>query len=238
MKVAFITRAFGVSLAALAMYFPAFSQTIVFSGKHFVCRNVRASVVKFQGAEVMKVERDLVALPFDSTRMDATVDEPTFVKLNNHFFENGTIEVKMWSQIQDPSPFRQARGFIGIAFRIADQDSAFESIYLRPQNGRARSQLARNHTVQYFSYPHFKFYKLRRDHPGEYESWAPVGLGEWITMRLEVKGSQVEMFINDDRHADFVVEKLKGVVNRGAIGLWVDIGTIAYFKDLKIVTHD
>jgi hypothetical protein len=31
---------------------------------------------------------------------------------------------------------------------------------------------------------------------------------------------------------------LKGVVNRGAIGLWVDIGTIAYFKDLKIVTHD
>lgn len=238
MKIPIITRAFGVFLASFAACIPAFSQAIVFSGRNFVSKNVKASVVKFQGAEVMKVERDLVALPFDSTRMGATVDEPTFVKLNNQLFENGTIEVKMWSQIQDPSPFRQARGFIGIAFRIAHQDSAFESIYLRPQNGRARSQLARNHTVQYFSYPHFKFDKLRRDHPGEYESWAPVGLGEWITMRLEVKGSQVEMFINDDRHAVFVVEKLKGVVNRGAIGLWVDIGTTAYFKDLKIVTHD
>lgn len=29
-----------------------------------------------------------------------------------------------------------ARGFIGIAFRIDDEDSTFESFYVRPTNGR------------------------------------------------------------------------------------------------------
>lgn len=216
----------------------ALAQVIKFENHSFELRNVTASVVSFQGAKVLKVERDLKALPFDSTRLGITVDEPTYAKWMDKVFENSTIEVKMWSQIQDPSPFRQARGFIGIAFRIAAGDTAFESIYLRPQNGRAASQIVRNHTVQYFSYPHFKFDKLRRDHPGEYESWAQVGLGEWITMRLEVKDSKVEMFINGERYAGFVVEKIKGVVKSGAVGLWVDVGTTAYFKDLKVISHD
>ena len=29
-------------------------------------------------------------------------------------------------------------------------------------------------------------------------------------------------------------EKMKGKTTHGAIGLWVDIGTIGYFKDLKV----
>ncbi len=139
----------------------AFGQEIVFQRQRFEPRHV-ASVVKFQGREVA-VERDLKALPFDSTRLEATVDEPTYVKLADVDFEDGTIEFKMYSQIQNPSPFRAAQGFIGIAFRIGEKDAAYkESIYLRPGVGRSDNQSFRNRTVQYYAYPDFKFQTLRQ----------------------------------------------------------------------------
>lgn len=184
----------------------------------------------------MKVERDLKALPFDVKRLEATVDEPTYIKLKDFNFENGTIEVKMLSQIQDPSPFAGAQGFIGIAFRISDNDSAFESIYLRPKVGRSDNQFARNHTVQYYAYPNYKFETLRKSEPGMYETTAPVNINEWITMRMEVNGEKAELFINNAKYSTMIVNKMKGSTTNGSVALWVDIGTIGYFKDLKVTT--
>jgi len=138
------------------------------------------------------------------------------------------------SNIQDPSPFEAARGFIGLAFRISESDTAYESIYLRPKNGQSEDQLARNHTVQYYSYPHYKFDRLRREAAGAYETYADVGLNEWITLRVELDGDQAKLYINDQKHPAFIVNKMKGNATKGAIALWVDIGTIGYFKDLKI----
>ena len=63
----------------------------------------------------------------------------------------------------------QARGFVGIAFRINNENSKFECIYLRPTNGRADEQIRRNHSVQYTSYPDFPWFKLRKDFPEKYE---------------------------------------------------------------------
>ena len=168
--------------------------------------------------------------------IEATVDEPHYAKLLElDDFENGTIEVKMYSQIQNPSPYKPAAGFIGVYFRITENDSAFESIYLRPKVGRASNQYARNHAVQYFSYPNYKFETLRKNYPsGKYEGSAPVALNEWITMRIEVNGETAEMFINDMKYSTFIVDKMLGKNKKGGIGLYVDIATIGYFKDLKI----
>lgn len=157
------------------------------------------SVVQLNGEDVMKVERDLEAIPFDMANLGATVDEPTFVKLKGCDFENGVIEVKMYSQIQNPSPFQAAQGFIGIAFRINEGNSAFESIYLRPKIGRSDNQSARNHTVQYYAYPDYKFDRLRKEAAGMYETSAPVDINEWITMRIEVDGEKAFMFINETK---------------------------------------
>lgn len=89
------------------------AQTITFENKLFELCNVKASVVHWKGQSVLKVERDLEKLPFDSNRLETTVDEATFVKLKGLInFENGVIEVKMLSQLQDPSPFALAQGFI------------------------------------------------------------------------------------------------------------------------------
>ncbi|HLO81398.1 MAG TPA: hypothetical protein VK166_10585 [Chitinophagaceae bacterium] len=227
----------GFSILLFLIFTSGFGQKRLQLGKQtFELHNVTGSIIKFEGQNVLKIERDLIALPFDANRLEATVDEPHYAKVAGlDDFENGTIEVKMYSQIQNPSPFPAAAGFIGVFFRIAENDSAFESIYLRPKVGRAGNQLFRNHAVQYFSYPHAKFETLRKNFPpGAYEGSAPVALKEWITMRVEVNGETAEMFINNMKYSSFIVDKMLGKIKKGGVGLYVDIATIGYFKDLKV----
>src|SRR5690606_6197423 len=135
---------------------------------------------------------------FDEGQLEATVDEPTYVKLIGLDMENGSVEVKLMSKILNPSPFQAAQGFIGLAFRISEDNSRFESIYLRPRVGRSENQLARNHTVQYFAYPDYKFQKLRSpEFQGRYETYADVGLEEWITFRIEFRDQKAYLYLND-----------------------------------------
>jgi hypothetical protein len=236
-----INKLFTLLCCALAFSVGVYAQSsagwkkLMLGKQTFELHNVTGEIVKFQGKEVLKIERDLAALPFDSTHIEATVDEPHYARLMDlGDFENGTIEVKMFSQLQNPAPYSGVAGFIGVFFRVKDDDSAFESIYLRPKVGRSNNQLFRNHTVQYISYPHAKFDTLRKTSPGKYEGSAPVALNEWITMRIEVNGETAEMFINNMKYSTFMVDKLLGMHKKGGIGLYVDIGTIGYFRDLKV----
>jgi hypothetical protein len=213
----------------------ALGQNLILKKQEFELHNVTGSIIKFQGKKVLKIERDLEALPFDVNNIEATVDEPHYARLVGlEDFENGTIEVKMYSQLQDPAPYPGIAGFIGVYFRIKEDDSAFDGIYLRPKVGRVNNQQYRNHTVQYIAYPHAKFDTLRKSDPGKYETSAPVALKEWIKMRIEVNGDFAEMYINDMKYSSFVVDKLLGANKIGGVGLYVDIGTIGYFKDLKV----
>ncbi len=221
----------GLSFSVTAQNF----KKLTLAKQTFQLHNVTGDIIKFQGKDVLKIERDLKALPFDSTNVEATVDEPHYARLVGlDDFENGTIEVKMYSQIQTPPPYSGVAGFIGVYFKIQENDSAFEGIYVRPKVGRVGNQQYRNHAVQYISYPHYKFDTLRKIAPFKYEGSAPVSLNEWITMRIEVNGETAEMFINNMKYSTFIVDKMLGKNKKGAIGLYVDIGTIGYFKDLKV----
>lgn len=212
----------------------AFGQNVSFNNNEFELKNVTGSVVRLNGEKVFKIERDLKALPFDVKNLVSTVDEPTYAKLKGVEFENGIIEVKVLSRVQKNTPFEASQGFIGIAFRVDKNDTAYESIYLRPKVGRSESQVARNHTVQYYSYPDYKFDRLRKESNGRYETYADIGLDEWIALRFEVKGSEVKLYINGQKHPSFIVSEMKGRTKSGSIALWVDIGTEGYFKNLKV----
>jgi len=129
-----------------------------------------------------------------------------------------------------------ARGFIGVAFRIDERNTKFESIYLRPTNGRADDQIRRNHSIQYFSFPDYKFDRLRKESPEKYESYADMGLNEWITIKIVVQGPTVRLFLNNNDQPSLIVNDLKlGENNSGAIGLWVGNWTEGYFRDLKVI---
>lgn len=212
-----------------------FGQTVKFKNHEYEMHNVKASVVMLGGEHVLKVERDLKAFPLDEKHLIETVDAPTYSKLMNVDFEYGSIEVKVRSQLEDPLPLKGALGFIGLAYRVNPTDSAYESIYLRPGAGRSESQAMRNHTVQYYAYPDYKFDKLAKETGAAYETYADIGLDEWITMRIDVSGGTARLYLNDQKNPSFIVEKMKGSSTHGTIGLWVDIGTVGYFKDLKII---
>ena len=77
------------------------AQRLTLGKQHFELHNVTGEIVKFQGKKVLKIERDLNAIPFDVNNIEATVDEPHYARLIGFDdFENGTIEVKMYNQLQ------------------------------------------------------------------------------------------------------------------------------------------
>jgi hypothetical protein len=161
-------------------------------------------------------------------------DQPTFVKLKNLKFKDGIIEADVLSKLI-PNADQNARGFIGIAFRINDNNSKFECFYLRPVNARSDDPARRNHTLQYFSYPDYPFWKLRQETPDKYESFADMGLNEWVHLKIVVHGLQASLYINNSDHPCLVVNDLKlGENLTGAIGFWVDYGTEGYFSDLTV----
>lgn len=212
------------------------AETIEWDGRTFETVNVKAAIVDLRGEKVLKVERDLESFPFDLAREVETVDDRHYLKLLGFECADGIFEVKVLSRVQEPAPFPGAAGFIGVYFRAKQDDSAFESIYLRPKAGRSSIQAMRNHTVQYFAYPGFKFADLRKEAPGLYETYADIGLDEWITMRVHVAGEKAELYLNDARYPSFIVNKMKGTSKSGTIGLYVDIGTEGYFKDFRIIS--
>jgi len=214
------------TLVAFSFISPGlFAQTIGFEKSNLEANRVYMSIEKMNNKKVVKVVKD-------SSQRGA--DLPTFVKIKDIDFKDGAIEVKVLSRLLKTAP-ASARGFIGVAFHIDEQNSKFEGIYLRPTNGRAEDQLRRNHSIQYFSYPDYDFDRLRKEAEGVYESYADMGLNEWITMRIEVRGKQAKLFLNDNKQPSLIVNDLKlGDNVSGAIGLWVDGGTEGYFKDLKI----
>lgn len=202
-----------------------FAQKISLDTKNLLPNQVYMSTEKLDGKAVIKVIKD-------STLQ--AVDEATFVKINDVGFKDGIIEVMVLSRLhQKARP--SDRGFIGMAFRINADNSKFECIYIRPTNGRAEDQIRRNHSIQYFSFPDFKFPRLRKESPEMYESYSDMGLNEWIKIRIEVKDKQAKLFLNDNKQPSLVVNDLKmGADVSGALGLFVDVGTEGYFRDLKI----
>lgn len=200
-------------------------KVIDLTATHLKAINTFMTLEKMDGEKVIKVIKDPSIKKFD---------EPTYVRINNVNFTNGIIEVKVLSRILDDAP-NFARGFIGIAFHINDSNSKFESIYVRPLNGRSENQEQRNRTIQYFSYPDYKYQRMRKEFQNKYESYADMTLNEWIQLRIEVQGQKAQLYINDNKQPSLIVNDLKlGGNAKGAIGLFVDVGTEGYFKDLKV----
>ncbi len=211
----------GLLLQAASLY----AQSLTLDNSRLLPNQVTLSFDRVLGNEAIKVLKDPTV---------QAVDEPTFVRIKGVDFTNGTIEVKVLSRLLKNAP-ESARGFIGVAFRINEHNTKYESIYIRPTNGRATDQVRRNHAIQYYSYPDYKFDRLRKEASERYESYADMGLDEWITMRIVVSGQTATLFLNNASQPSLIVNDLKHGPNAsGGIGLWVEIGTEGYFRDLRV----
>ena len=149
-------------------------------------------------------------------------------------FTNGEIEAEI-AGAPMAGAFEGARGFVGLAFRLQDDMRTYDAFYLRPTNGRADDQVRRNHSVQYISHPDWPWFRLRKETPEKYESYVDLVPGEWTKVTIAVRGAQARLFVRDQPQPTLVVNDLKtGPTARGAIALWLDIGTEAHFRNLIV----
>jgi hypothetical protein len=184
--------------------------------------NVRAMPEKYKGKEALRVTQQ------------GRAGEDRFVKISDVVMKDGVIELELSGQPAKEAG-AAARGFVGVAFRISQENDRFECFYLRPTNGRAEDQLRRNHSAQYISYPDYPWHKLRQETPGMYESYVDLVPGEWTKVRIEFSGQQAKLYVHGNAQPTLIVNDLKnGADNVGSIGLWVGPGTVAHFSDLRV----
>ena len=160
-------------------------------------------------------------------------DQAGLAIVNSTSFQDGTIEIELAGE-PGPGANAAARGFVGVAFRVASDGKKFELFYLRPTNGRADDQERRNHSAQYDSAPDYPWFRLRKETPGKYESYVDLVPGEWTKVKITVRGDKAKLFVHGSDQPTLVVNDLKLGVSKGAIALFAGPGTVAHFSNLKV----
>lgn len=149
-------------------------------------------------------------------------------------FASGIIEAEIAGAVA-PGAAEGARGFVGIAFRLSNDLRTYDAFYLRPTNGRAEDQERRNHALQYVSHPDWPWFRLRKETPSRYESYADLVPGEWTKVRIEVRGDRARLYVHGQQQPALVVNDVKtGPNGKGGIALWLGLGTVAHFRNLIV----
>jgi hypothetical protein len=182
---------------------------------------VKAEAIEYLG-------RKAVRLTVDSPAADSAL-----AFLPGTDFQDGTIEADIAVKITTPPGVRMP-GFTGIVFRAKADGKEYELFYLRPKNALSDDQAMRNHAVQYSAEPDFSWYRLRREWPYVYESYADIQPEAWIRIRIEVAGRSARIFLNGSSKASVVVDGLKSSMLHGGIALWTSPGEESYFSNVRI----
>jgi hypothetical protein len=171
------------------------------------------------------LNHEAIRFSVDYTDFDHTNDyEPGTVFVKDLMFHNGTIEADLVGPIDPPG-----RTFVGIAFRIDPKNTKqHELIYFRPFNSGTSHH---NHSVQYvatdtiYDWPY-----LRKNFPGVYEAGATIADNVWFHVRLEIDGTNAQVFVNDGLQPVLVVKDLKLGDHGGLVGFWGYPGAFAHLK--------
>ena len=183
---------------------------------------VRATAAEYRGNIAIHV-----------TQEPGVQGEDTLAIVSRTELQDGVIEVDL-AGAPAPGAFGDARGFIGVAFRVQPDAARFELLYLRPTNGRAEDQLRRNHSTQYVSFPDWPWQRTRQETPGLYESYADLEPGVWTKVKIVLAGGKARLYVHGAEQPCLIVNDLKLPPAKGAIGLWAGPGTDGYFANLRL----
>ncbi len=221
------TTALGLSFALSCLLTSAQAQDIALKPALLTPFQVSVAATDYKGKPAIALEMPKMAM-----------NEKTVAVLKDIDFHNGTIEATISGQPQ-ANAGEGARGFVGIAFRVAADTSKMELFYIRPTNGRANDQVRRNHSTQYVSMPGFPWEKLRKETPEKYEAYADMVPAEWTKVKIEVKDETARFYVNGAAQPALIVNDLKqGKDLRGSVGLWIGPGSLGHFTDLKVTKLD
>jgi hypothetical protein len=198
------------------------------SSDGLVLHNVAAEGVTLQGKKGVRV----------TSQVRQSTPGEQLATIKGLEFSNGVIEVELAGAPAPDAP-AGARGFVGIAFRLQPDNKTYDAFYLRPTNGRADDQERRNHSAQYISHPEWTWSRLRKETPSKYESYVDLVTGVWTKITIDVSGNRAQLFVHDNEQPTLIVNDVKsGAQGKGAIALWIDVGTVAHFRNLKVTPRE
>lgn len=213
-----------IAAAVFVLVSQSYNQEIPMSTKNFDPVNVVLEETAYKSKKAIRVT-------------EKSQGDETIAIVNGIQFGNGTIELELAGK-RLPNANPGARGFIGVAFRVTNNDSLrYDCFYLRPTNGRADDQLQRNHSTQYIAHPAYPWFRLRKEFPGLYESYVDLVEGEWTKIKIVVEGMQAKLYVHDADQPSLIVNTMLGTESNGGVALWVGQGTDGYFRNLKITNR-
>jgi hypothetical protein len=124
--------------------------------------------------------------------------------------------------------------FVGMAFH-GQNDSTFDAIYLRPFQFKSPDEILRKRAIQYISLPDYPWRRLREKFPDQYEHAiepAPDP-NAWVRVRIVIQGSTISTYINGNKQASLVVEKVNRFTS-GSVGFYVADTSGGDFANLTI----
>jgi hypothetical protein len=233
----------GITVTAVACALLVFSGAAATEAQQFPLEsadglelhNVKAEPATLQGKKGLRITTSEEA----HRRLNEMTPEgrsalEQFARIKDLRFSNGTLEAEI-AGAPAPGTFEGARGFVGIAFRLQDDNRTFEEFYLRPTNGRAEDQERRNHAVQYVSHPDWPWFRLRKETPSKYEAYVDLVPGQWTKVKIEVRGERARLYVHDNPEPTLIVNDVKsGADATGAVALCIGPGTIAHFRNLTV----
>ncbi|HYJ40901.1 MAG TPA: hypothetical protein VEW08_08935 [Steroidobacteraceae bacterium] len=219
-------------IAVLALLLPtvAIAQTARYpltSPANLRPHNVVVEPATLHGKKGLKVVAAQLTVPAGTT-------VETLALITGLEFGDGVIEAEIAGDVLPGAP-EGARGFVGIAFRVQDDLKTYDAFYLRPTNGRADDQVRRNHSAQYISHPDWPWFRLRKEFPSRYESYVDLVPGTWTKVKIEVRGEQARLYVHAMEQPALIVNDVRSGANgKGAVALWIDVGTVAHFRNLSV----
>ena len=82
--------------------------------------------------------------------------------------------------------------------------------------------------------PEYEWSRLRKETPGQYESYVDLVPGEWTKLKIEVRDQTARLYVNGSAQPVLIVNNVKHGDTTGAVALWIGLQTEAYFRNLRI----
>ncbi len=139
-------------------------------------------------------------------------------------FENGIIEVDI--------AVTRSRSYPGINFRIQSIRD-FERFYVRSHRTNGLFADALQYTPSINGVAGWQLYS------GDgFTAAADVPYDQWVTIRIEISGTQARVFIGDSEEPALEIDQLKHGISRGSIGLNGPPDGTAYFSNFRFESRD
>jgi len=146
-----------------------------------------------------------------------------FAYLKDVEFEDGVIEMDVIAAVR--------RCYPGVLFRMQSQENS-ERLYIRPHRAGLYPD-----AVQYT--PVINGIAGWQLYNGDgFTAEAEIPTGEWVHLRIEVKGTQGRVFLGDADRPALVIHDLKHGVSRGTIGILTEPRGGAYIADFRYRADD